>query len=482
MHNLFYNFKERQTKLFNSLKKSFNSLKTRVLFSALLMIFILLPIVGLIISNAYEKHMVVSLENELSAYSYSILAIIEVENNTLVMPEQLLENQFNVSQSGLYAVLTSSSALLQQKLQQKLQQNLPRKGSQVTGKLWSSQSLLAPWQPENFKQPMLGESLFYEAEIDNEKHFFYSLSVSFGSETQPFPMTLHIIKQQNSLTQMMTEFQHQLLLGLAGLMLVLLIIQYLWSVWTLQPLENLRSELSDVEQGKSQRLTRTYPTELTQVTEQLNLLLNAEQQQRLRYRNALSDLAHSLKTPLAVMQTQKELSTLTHEQLNIINVIIEHQLRKAQSAGQSSWYLGTAAAPIAQKLINSLSKIYQEKSLVFMVDIPSNINFKGDEADLLEILGNLLDNACKAAHKEIQLKIKLSSHSLTMIIEDDGKGIAPALREDILQRGTRADTYQHGHGIGLAIVRDLVKSYQGTMLIESSEQLKGAKFTLNFPL
>jgi two-component system sensor histidine kinase PhoQ len=69
-----------------------------------------------------------------------------------------------------------------------------------------------------------------------------------------------------------------------------------------------------------------------------------------------------------------------------------------------------------------------------------------------------------------------------MVIEDDGRGIAPALRDDILQRGTRADTYQHGHGIGLAIVRDLVKSYQGTMLIASSEQLKGAKFTLNFPL
>ena len=478
MHNLFYNFKERQTKLFNSLKKSFNSLKTRVLFSALLMIFILLPIVGLIISNAYEKHMVASLENELSAYSYSILAIIEVENNTLLMPEQLLENQFNVSQSGLYAVLTSSSALLQQKLQQ----NLPLEGSQVTGKLWSSQSLLAPWQPENFKQPMLGESLFYEAEIDNDKHFFYSLSVSFGSEAQPFPMTLHIIKQQNSLTLMMTEFHHQLLLGLAGLMLVLLIIQYLWSVWTLKPLENLRSELSDVEQGKNQRLTRTYPTELTQVTEQLNLLLNAEQKQRQRYRNALSDLAHSLKTPLAVIQTQKEISALTQEQINIINTIIEHQLRKAQSAGQSSWYLGTAAAPIAQKLINSLSKIYQEKSLVFTVNIPSNINFKGDEADLLEILGNLLDNACKAAHKDIHLDIKLNSNSLTMIIEDDGKGIAPELREDILQRGTRADTYQHGHGIGLAIVRDLIKSYQGTMLIGSSEQLKGAKFTLNFPL
>lgn len=416
--------------------------------------------------------MVASLKNELSAYSYSILAIIEVENNALLMPDQLLETQFNVSQSGLYAVLTTSSTAM------KNGQLIPSE------KLWSSQSLLSPWQTENFQQPDLGASAFYQAEIATQPHFVYSLSVSYGSEQQPFPMTLHIIKQQDDLIQMMSEFHRQLMLGLAGLMLVLLFIQYLWSLWTLKPLKTLHTELSDVEQGKSERLTGTYPTELNQVTEQLNLLLNAEQKQRQRYRNALSDLAHSLKTPLAVMQTQQGLSPLTQEQLSIINAIIEHQLRKAQSAGQSSWYLGTAVAPIVKKLLTSLEKIYRDKSLVFDVNITTECNFKGDEADLLEILGNLLDNACKAANKKIQLDINTSTktNSIVIIIQDDGAGIAPAMRTEILQRGTRADTYQHGHGIGLAIVRDLVNSYQGSLLIESSEQFKGAKFTLQFPL
>ena len=418
--------------------------------------------------------MVASIENELSAYSYAILAIIEVEDNVLVMPEQLLETQFNVSQSGLYAVLTTSSAVLQN--------NAAHKRATSSERLWSSQSLLTPWQGEIFQQPDLGESAFYQAQVATQLHFVYSLSVSYGSEQHPLPMTLHIIKQQNDLTVMMTEFHHQLMLGLTGLMLVLLMIQYLWSVWTLKPLKTLQTELSDVEQGKSVRLTGIYPTELSQVTEQLNLLLNAEQKQRQRYRNALSDLAHSLKTPLAVMQTQQSLSPLTQEQLTRINAIIEHQLRKAQSAGQSSWYLGTAIAPIAKKLINSLEKIYQDKSLVFNVNIQDECNFKGDEADLLEILGNLLDNACKAANKVIQLDITNNIKSISIIIQDDGAGIAPAMRADILQRGTRADTYQHGHGIGLAIVRDLVESYQASILIESSAQLKGAKFSLNFPL
>lgn len=433
----------------------------------------MLPIVGIIISNAYEKHMVASLENELSAYSYSILAIIEVEDNKLIMPEQLLETQFNVSQSGLYAVLSSSKI--------NTSRHSDDNNTINSEQLWSSQSLLSPWQADNFQQPILGSSAFYQAEIAQEVHFVYSLSVSYGSENKPFPMTLHIIKQQDNLTNMMTEFHRQLLLGLVGLMLVLLMIQYLWSLWTLKPLQTLQTELSQVERGKSDRLTGDYPTELSQVTEQLNLLLSAEQKQRQRYRNALSDLAHSLKTPLAVMQTQEHLSALTQEQITIINTIIEYQLGKAQSAGQSSWYLGTAVAPTTKKLIDSLKKIYQNKNLLFTVNISDECSFKGDEADLLEILGNLLDNACKAANKNIQLDINNNNQGMTIVVQDDGAGIAPEMRDNILQRGTRADTYQHGHGIGLAIVRDLVNSYQGSIRIESSQQLAGAKFTLNFP-
>lgn len=455
-----------------------------MLFSALLMIFILLPLVGLIISNAYEKHMIAGINNELSAYSYSILAIVEVENNELIMPDELLETQFNVSQSGLYAVISAQSSPV------------------LSQALWSSQSFIAVWQAQEFKQPSLGQSEFYQVDIESSHHFVYSLSVSYGSENSPYPITLHIIKQQDDLANMMAEFHHKLFLGLAGLLLVLLLFQYLWSVWTLKPLKNLQIELKNVEQGESERLNGAYPTELTQVTEQLNLLLNAEQKQRRRYRNALSDLAHSLKTPLAVIQSQAQLSQLTLEQLGIINNMVEHQLRKAQSAGQSSWYLGTKIAPVVDKLILSLEKIYQEKALAFTINVSSELVFKGDEADLLEILGNLLDNACKAAVSEVSLSIvehsnivehgnidkynriesNEESKNIRFIIEDDGCGIEPLLRNDILQRGTRADTYQHGHGIGLAIVRDLVDSYQGNIFIESSTSLNGAKFILVFPL
>ena len=454
-------------------------MRNRVLFSALLMIFILLPLVGVIISNAYEKHMIAGIKNELTAYSFSILAIIEVENDTLMMPDELLETQFNVSQSGLYAVLTSVTSANRERNNEQTTQLAPSQS--IPEQLWSSQSLLSVWQAQQFHQPSLGEHDFYLADIDAKAHFTYSITISYGSEEQPYPMTLHIIKQKDNLNKMMTEFHHQLLLGLAGLMAILLLFQYLWSIWTLKPLKTLRSELKSVEQGTSESLDAVYPTELSQVTDQLNLLLSAEQKQRQRYRNALSDLAHSLKTPLAVVQSQSQLSKLTQEQLGIINDMIEHQLRKAQSAGQSSWYLGTNVKPVIDKLISSLEKIYQDKSLKITYHLEAQLLFKGDEADLLEILGNLLDNACKACAYQVSLNISNQDGFTTMIVEDDGPGISPALREDILQRGTRADTYQHGHGIGLAIVRDLVDSYQGSIVIEKSERLNGARFSLKFP-
>ena len=454
---------------YKRVKIFFNSLKNRFFFSAILMIFILLPLVGFIISQAYEKHMIESIKNELSAYSFSILAVMEVENKQLLIPQYLAETQFNVSQSGLYAVVTPlRSTLLNSSINAQL------------APLWSSQSFLAKWQAANYQYPAIGQNQLYQVTIDQKKHFVYSFSVSFGDEFDPYPLTLHIIKQRTQLDTMMAEFHYQLLLGLSGLLLFLLLFQYLWSLWTLKPLQLLQQEVQQVEQGEKAKLLGTYPTELLNITQQLNLLLTTEQKQRQRYRNALSDLAHSLKTPLAVIQSQQQLSNLTQEQINIINVMIDHQLRKAQSAAESSWHLGCAISPVVEKLISSLAKIYQDKNIDFQRSINQEVIFKGDEADLLEILGNLLDNAFKAANSKVALTIIEQQQQISFIIEDDGCGISENQREDILKRGTRADTYQHGHGIGLAIVRDLVKSYQGTIDIGNSVQLKGAKFTIQF--
>lgn len=444
-----------------------NSLKARVLFSTLLMTIVMLPVIGLTLTNAFDQQLSIAMKNELTAYSYSILTVAEVDNSELLMPEYLLENQFNISQSGLYALINS----------------LPKKSFSAKA-LWQSQSLLTlplkTLSAEFIPSPKIGENIFSVITLEGRKHLLYSFSVSFSDNAQPFPITLHLIKDQKEFLLALSDFKQQLWSWLIFLMLVFIVIQVAWLLWTLKPLKVLAHELTTIEQGKKNTLDAHYPLELQQVTSQLNTLLLTEQNQRKRYRNALADLAHSLKNPLAVMQSEASLSKQVHQQISLINNIIEHQLKRAQSAGESSWHLGVEVKPLLDKLIASLMKVYQDKQLRFNVNVDNKALFKGDEADLMEMLGNLADNASKAAKSTVAVTVKVNNKQLTITVEDDGVGIESSQQQAILARGTRADTYHAGHGIGLAIVRDLVSSYQGQLSLSTSTSLGGAAFILIF--
>jgi two-component system sensor histidine kinase PhoQ len=124
--------------------------------------------------------------------------------------------------------------------------------------------------------------------------------------------------------------------------------------------------------------------------------------------------------------------------------------------------------------------LYRDNRLSFTLDVDESAIFKGDEGDLMEILGNILDNACKAAKSKVTIKVFNDNKKLTIEISDDGEGINQSQQAVILSRGGRADTYQAGHGIGLAIVNDLVNSYRGQLFINKSPTLGGAIFTLVF--
>jgi two-component system sensor histidine kinase PhoQ len=444
--------------------------------SLLMMVVIILPAIAFIIMNSFEKHMKRSIENELSAYSYSILAVAEVEQGKLVMPEALIENQFNVSDSGLYAFISAPDS--------------HQKSSDAQHEvddvfLWSSQSLLTiniseQQLPEEIAILSTGEKSFYTIEINALSHFIYSYAVSFTEDDVDFPLIVHIVRDKKTFLQLISDFKQQLWFGLAILMGIILLLQLVWLKWTLKPLSTLEHEIKAIEQGRAEKLTSLYPKELSKLTTQLNQLLVTEQKQRQRYRNALSDLAHSLKTPLAVLQAQRDISVVNQEQITRINSTIDHQLKRAQSAGHSSWLLGIEVKPVVEKLLNTLAKIYHAEQKKLEVNFTEKLTFKGDEADLLELLGNLLDNAYKAAKSTIRLTISQQNDTLTMCIEDDGIGIQPLQITKILERGVRADTYEAGHGVGLAIVRDLVESYQGELHITNSGDLGGAKFILRF--
>ena len=452
------------------------------------MIAALLPIVAFTLNSAFDQQLKLALHNELKAYSYSILAVAEVEDGQLFMPEQLLENQFNVIQSGLYALITTTnqadSHAMADNSAKHAKVNSVDESTSGNSLLWQSASFLSLTLPRSLPIPDSGSSSFNEVDIENSPHLVYSFSAVFAVNEQNFPITLHIIKDQVEFLQLAQDFKNTVWRWLFLLIVVFIIVQFIWLAWTLKPLTFLTDELEDIEQGKQNALKGSYPEEIAQVTAQVNTLLNTEQQQRKRYRNALADLAHSLKTPLAVIQSQQGLSADTIEQLQVINATIEHQLKRAQSAGESSWHLGIGVKPSVDKLITTLEKIYLDKTICFHTYVAEGATFKGDESDLIEMLGNLLDNACKAAKQEVELVVEYSVNDkhqqLIISIADDGQGISEAVEKAVFDRGTRVDTYQQGHGIGLAIVRDLVASYQGEIAISRSNKLGGALFILTF--
>jgi two-component system sensor histidine kinase PhoQ len=274
----------------------------------------------------------------------------------------------------------------------------------------------------------------------------------------------------------------------------LLLIQFFLMRWGLSPLHRMARDLKQIETGEKNQLAENYPQELQGVTNNLNVLIETERKQQERYRTTLGDLAHSLKTPLAVIagimqtlstkkQDSSEQLAAVEEQLGRMNQIVSYQLQRAVHSNQSSALARQVLVkPVVEKVLDALAKVYRDKSVCVATQLDSKALFYGDERDLLEVLGNVLDNAFKYSRGEVRITTNSESdefQGLEIVIEDNGYGIGEEKQEFVLQRGARADTLVQGQGIGLAVVTDIVSSYQGTIAVGSSE-LRGAKITMRF--
>jgi two-component system sensor histidine kinase PhoQ len=285
--------------------------------------------------------------------------------------------------------------------------------------------------------------------------------------------------------------------GWFGALVLALLATMAWMMRrALSPVRRLEQEIAAVEAGTAQRLGTDYPRELASVAQGLNALLESERNRIARYRDTLGNLAHSLKTPLAVIRAQLgsptagegggETGGLARE-VDRISQIVAHQLRRAAAGGGVT--LGQASVPIlplVTELRATLLKVHAAKDLRIDLDVPPELGFLGDSGDILELLGNLLDNACKWCRSRASVSARLAAasepaHRLVIVVEDDGAGIAAADRARVIERGVRADERVPGHGLGLAMVRDTAALYGGELTIGSSETLGGARAELRLP-
>ena len=457
-----------------------NSLRSRLLaFTALVMTTLML-LTGTLVSQFLESSRMSSLQERMRLHSHNLLAVTEIENQQPKLPQRLLDARFNAEQSGLYAQLVDVS-------KQKLWSSISANKLPVFSAEWSP---VGEWR---YSLATKGDQTLFVARYGVS--WFEQSDVQNGVKNpQPVVWNLVIMKDLKLGIQKVEALENQIWWILSIATLVLLFIQAMVMRWGLLPLKNVSNDLLALQQGKFINLNGPYLKELQPLTSNLNRLLDVERGQRERYRNTLSDLSHSLKTPLSVVTGLTAKDTLTTEdkieiqqQIERMSQIVKYQLQRSVSSGRVIGQDAILVAPVVRSIINAMKKVYREKTLSISMELDEHCVFHGDENDLMELLGNLLDNACKYTQSSVKVTCYLASESTTekswcLKVDDNGPGIQPEAFETILQRGVRLDTIaqqEPGQGLGLALVKDIVDTY-GIQLTLIESQLGGSCFSLEF--
>ncbi|MBV8810249.1 MAG: sensor histidine kinase, partial [Acidobacteriaceae bacterium] len=257
------------------------------------------------------------------------------------------------------------------------------------------------------------------------------------------------------------------------------------------PFRRLRQRLLDVRDGRLQTVTGSYPNEVQPLVDDLNSLLEQRDRAVREAQAKAGDLAHGLKTPLAIIAQEAEplereghteLALSIRVQIERMRRQIEYQLAQARAAATGNTPgVRSSIKESAVGLSRTLHRLYADRAFSIEIEASGEHFVRVQREDLDEILGNLLDNACKWAKTRVLLSSQIANCELLMVVDDDGPGIAPSLRESVLQRGVRADETAPGSGLGLAIVRRLAELYRGSISLEQSS-MGGLRATVRLPV
>jgi signal transduction histidine kinase len=258
----------------------------------------------------------------------------------------------------------------------------------------------------------------------------------------------------------------------------------------LVPLDNLRRRLSDVQKGRDGRLQGSYPAEVQPLVDDLNALLTQSEQAIARATAKAGDLAHGLKTPLAVLSNEAErleaggdpaLAATIAQQVALMRRQVDYHLAYARAAASgAALHTRCPVAASVEGLTRTMLRLHAQRGLAIDARIDPAHAFRGRREDLDELLGNLLDNACKWAAHRVSIESAIEGDRLIVTIDDDGRGLDRSLRDAVLQRGVRADEAAPGSGLGLAIVRELAGVYGGSIAL-SAAPAGGLRARLELP-
>nr|WP_284500497.1 ATP-binding protein [Microbulbifer sp. GX H0434] len=422
------------------------SLKGRLTIVTSLVLVAFLLLVSGVLEHAFRSSLYEAKQRELQLHVYTLLAVAEPDGDSLQFPPVLPEQRFNQPDSGLIGVVTDARGRV----------------------IWRSASALAVPQLPTHPLPQ-GREVFSGVSLpgQDKRYSSFRQGIAWGLDNEQ-QFTFVVLEDAAPVAAQLEQFRSTLWrwLGLGALLLVLT--QWLVMGWGLAPLRSVARALKKMQTGGSDKLQGDFPRELQPLTDNLNLLIENERRQREKTRNTLADLAHSLKTPLAVLKGlnfSRDPKVAYHnliEQVQRMDSIISYQLSRAVTGSPKSILRGVPVAPLLQKILEALEKVYRDKPAEVRWKCDGETLFYGDEGDLMELLGNLLDNAYKYGDGKISVDIcNDDHHKLLIAVADNGPGIDGEKWQQVIRRGVRADEQQSGQGIGLAVVTDIVESYEG---------------------
>ncbi len=442
-----------------------SSIKSRLTLVSMIVLVIFMILTAIALERAVVKRALAAEEDRLQLLVYGLLAAVDRNRSGMsitVASERLFEGSLLTRDSGLNALLYNQRREV----------------------IWRSRSVLETFSDIDMLEP--GDWQFRILNENDKPYFRLAFALQWPDVRDRLQRYDVVIWQDaRRYFKQRDRFRQTLWAWLVLTTVLLLVVMYLVMMWSLRPLKQVGREVKAIEDREQSGFESTYPKELTPLTENLNILLNREKHQRQRYRNAMDDLAHSLKTPLAVLKgfsvdkglNSEETATL-REQVDRMDQIVSYQLQKATSVSGGEIVRPLEIVALIQKVLSALQKVYRDKDTRLDIDLPEEIYLRMDEGDFLEVVGNLLDNAFKYGKNHVRVTSwQLNNGEMGIGIEDNGAGLNEEEINNLLNRGVRLDQVHEGQGIGLAVVADIVKTYNISLSFDRSE-LGGLKVDL----
>jgi two-component system sensor histidine kinase PhoQ len=431
-----------------------DSIRGRLIVGATVVLVAFMASAGWAVRSAHEDSVRTARFAQLQGTVYLLLAGAELdEHGALVMPPSFPEPRLSLATSGLYAKIV----------------NVARHEE------WQSSSTVGV-APPFLRDVAVGQWRSEVVAAGGREYLAVGYSVNWNEGARTAPLVLSVVEDKSEFDREVSAFQRTLWTWLGGAAALLLVSQTLLLGWGLAPLRRVAHEIRRVENGDQAEIEGRYPREISALTSNLNTLIAQERLRQTRYREALSYLAHSLKTPLAVLRNALgEPTTLpgaVSEQVSRMDDIVQHQLARAAAGGASRFAPWLPIGPVVERVRGSLLKVYADKGLDISVQVQPGLAWRVDEGDAFEMIGNVLDNAAKWARERIAVSASREGNALRIRVDDDGPGFGDT--QAVLQLHVRGDEKVPGHGVGLAVVNDLVASHDGELSLTGSD-LGGAR-------